>query len=167
MTNKKILLAMLVIEFAFGMTVVGCDNSPEGDTWSNVTSLSQLDGTWNGWFTFTETEDGITVRTTVDATQTINASAKTVSASIIVTMEFSGARIVLFWPFIKEAFEDEDGVTINDSTRTITMTETINELLDDDAIAEMLDSGIQINQDGTKIKTPPMDGIPEIIMTKQ
>ena len=165
--NKNFFFSvMLAMVLVLGMTVVSCDNDPEGDTWSNVTSLSQLNGTWKGSYTHTETEDGITVKTTVEVTQTINASAKTVSGTTKITMAFSGAGIAEAWPYIKEEMGGS-GVTFNDSNHSLSMTETFNESLDDDDIAEMLASGLQINQNGTKIKSPAEDGMPEMIMTKQ
>lgn len=54
---------MLVLVLVFGMTVVGCEIEPEADTWTNVTSLSQLNGTWKGSYSQTETEEGITIKT--------------------------------------------------------------------------------------------------------
>ena len=169
MANKKNWFGILVMVLVFGMAVVGCDNDPVnggGDTWSNVTSLSQLNGTWKGSYSFTETEDGITVKTTTEMTLTINASAKTQSGTMKITMAFSGAGIAESWSGIKEAFE-ETGFTFNDSNHSMSMTETFSDTFDDNDIAEMLASGIQINQNGTKVKQPAGDGMPEIIMTKQ
>jgi hypothetical protein len=169
MANKKNWFGILVMVLVFGMAVVGCDNDPVnggGDTWSNVTSLSQLNGTWKGSYSFTETEDGITVKTTTEMTLIINASAKTQSGTMKITMAFSGAGIAESWSGIKEAFE-ETGFTFNDSNHSMSMTETFSDTFDDNDIAEMLASGIQINQNGTKVKQPAGDGMPEIIMTKQ
>jgi len=52
MTNKKIWLGILVMVLVFGIAVVGCNNGSSGgvggndeaDTWTNVTSLTQLKG---------------------------------------------------------------------------------------------------------------------------
>lgn len=171
MANKKNWFGILVMVLVFGMAVVGCDNDPVnggGDTWSNVTSLSQLNGTWKGSYSFTETEDGITVKTTTEMTLTINASAKTESGTMKTTMAFSGAGIAESWSGIKETFKETGvSVTFNDSNHSMSMTETFSDTLDDNDIAEMLASGIQINQNGTKVKQPAGDGMPEIIMTKQ
>jgi hypothetical protein len=175
MANKKNWFGILVMVLVFGMAVVGCDNDPVnggGDTWSNVTSLSQLNGTWKGSYSFTETEDGITVKTTTEMTLNINASAKTESGTMKTTMAFSGAGITESWSGIKETFEEtfkETGVsvTFNDSNHSMSMTVTFSDKFDDNDIAEMLASGIQINQNGTKVKQPAGDGMPEIIMTKQ
>jgi len=165
MAKKNLWLEILAMVLVFGMMVVSCDNDPEGDTWSNVTSLSQLNGTWKGSYSYSETEDGITVRTTMEITQTFNASAKTVSGSYKMTMAFSGAGIAEMWPFIKETMGGE-GFTVNDSNHSLSMTGTINESLDDNDIAGMLNNpNLQINQNGTKIKSSD-EGM-EIIMTKQ
>ena len=169
MENKKnFLLGMLIIVLALGITVVGCDNDPEGDTWSKITSLSQLDGTWKGSYSDTATQDGITAKTTITVILTINASAKTTSGSMTATLVFSGTEIAAAWPSIKSSFAGDPGVTIDDSTYTITVIETINEVPISDAdIEELLASGIRISQDGKKIKMPAEGDMPEIIMTKQ
>jgi len=47
MDKKFFLSAMLIMALVFGMTVVGCDNGTiSSDTWSNITSLNQMNGTW-------------------------------------------------------------------------------------------------------------------------
>ena len=164
MANKKIWLGMLVIVLAFGMTVVSCDNGTT-DTWTDITSLSQVDGTWKGSFTYTETEDGFTVRTNLEITQTINATAATMSGNVTIRMTFSGTGIAEAWPFIKEMFEEE-GVVVNDSTRTITITEP----LPSGPITLASLGDIQINQSGSKIKYPYSDDgeiLGDIIFNKQ
>ncbi len=60
-----------------GMTaVIGCKETEEGDTWSDVTSLSQLDGTWKGKGSYTQNDflaevsiDNVNLTTTVDMRQ--------------------------------------------------------------------------------------------------
>ena len=181
-----------VIALVFGMTVVGCDNGSTdkgNDTWSNVTSLDQLSGTWKGSYRQTKTmqefygmtnaewaETGMSqifgndmkITTTMEITQTISASAKTVSGSLKMTMAFSGSKISTAWAMIKEQMGDDSGFTVNDTNHSMTMTNNINETLSDDDIAEILaPSGIQINQSGTKIRSPASDNSPEIIFAKQ
>ena len=164
MEKKKLGLRILVMVLVFGMTVVGCDNNPEDDTWRNVTSLSQVNGTWNGSFTYTEAdEDGITIRSTIEISMTINSSAGTVSGFTITSVTFSGSNIITYWPLIKEEFPASEGWTINDSTHSATMTETITP--EPVSLADL--AGFQINQYGTKIKQPASYDSPEIIFTKQ
>jgi len=57
--KNKILLAVLAIALVLGMTACRSDGG-ETDTWTNVTSYSQLNGTWKGSGTYTATEQGIT-----------------------------------------------------------------------------------------------------------
>jgi hypothetical protein len=186
MKKRLFLSAILVL----GMVLVGCDDSPEvGDIWSNVTSLNQLNGTWKGSYSQTQTimqmyeeltgepfpsemqiYGNIRVTTRVDITSTINASAKTQAMSMVMTMTFSGGNISFLWPFIKELLSDQDGVTINDSNHSMSMTQSQPAtVMDDEDIANFIDA-LQINQNGTKIKLPAGiigNGSPEIIMTKQ
>jgi hypothetical protein len=172
MTKKKIWLGILALALVFGMTVVGCDNGSTGggDTWSDVTSLTQLNGTWKGSFTQTQTTEGITTRVTMEMTMTItatNATTGTMSGTQKMTMTFSGNGINQIWSIIKEMlFDPEEGWTINDSTHSATMTQTIpSEPID---MSDM--DGVQINQNGTKIKLPADtmgEDSPEMLFIKQ
>jgi hypothetical protein len=166
MENRKLWLGILVMVLVFGMAVIGCNNNPEdeSDTWSNVTSLSQLNGTWKGSYSETEIVEGITISTTAEMTIIINSSAGTRSSSTKMIMEFSGDGISLVWPYIKEEF-DEPGVTFNDANHSLTWTENIP--TESISLSEMGD--VKINQNGTKIKVPAddADGTPEIIFVKQ
>jgi hypothetical protein len=164
MVNKRFWLGMLAMVLVFGMTVVGCDNGSTGavDTWSDVTSLSQLNGTWKGSYTDTQTQEGITVKTVMDITMTINASAGIASGSMKMTMTFSGSNINIYWSMIKEGFDVSDGWTINDTTHTVTMTENMPS--EPISLSDLGD--VKINQNGTKIKTS-IEGAGEIIMIKQ
>jgi hypothetical protein len=167
MTNKKFLLGVPVMALVLGMTAVGCDNgnnsTGKADTWTNVTSLSQVNGTWKGSYTQTETQNGITVQAAAETTMTINASAGTRSGSSVITMTFSGSNIDDLWPSIKKGYE-EQGCTVNDSNHSITMTQTMSS--QSISLSDM--NGAQINQYGTKIKLPAgEEGSSEIIFVKQ
>jgi hypothetical protein len=178
MANKKFWLGILVIVLVFGMTVVGCDNgSTSGgskggggaDTWSDVTSLSQLNGTWKGSATLTSTEQGITMRMTMEMTMTITATNATTgerSGTQKMTITFSGNSINTYWSDIKEGYPSEEGWTVNDSTYSVTTTDTIPS--EPISMSDM--NGAQINQNGTKVKVPAgiMDeDSPQIIFIKQ
>jgi hypothetical protein len=163
MTNRKFWLGMLVMTLVFGMMVLGCENGTTSDVdiWSDVTSLSQLDGTWKGSITDTETEEGITVKTVMEMTMIINANAGTASGTMKMTMTFSGNGINEIWAFIKGTFTG-GGITFNDSNHSITMTETLP--TEPISLSDMDD--VKINQNGTKLKFPFGSG-DEIIMLKQ
>jgi len=188
---------MLVMVLIFGMTVVGCDNgtTSESDTWSNITSLNQMNGTWKGsysqnnrpikdvveeqggtWSPEMQTMYGnMRVTSRTDITLIINASAKTQATSMASTASYSGGNINIIWSMLKLSLESlaEQGVTVttNDANHSITMSYSFPaETLSDAEITEMLNSGLQINQNGTKIKVPAnslMQGIPELIFYKQ
>jgi len=178
MKNRKFLLGMLVIVLTFGMTVTGCDDGSDdgkdNDTWSIVTSLSQLNGTWKGSYNLSNYEvyDGITMKISAEITMTIkatNATTGTMSGDQKMTMALSGKNIALYWPLIIEGLtsELEPGTyTVNNSNHSITITETISS--QDISLSDMY--GFQINQNGTKAKLPTdqiMDGLPEMIFIKQ
>jgi hypothetical protein len=197
MNKKLFLLVILVIALVFGMTVVGCGEDPaEYDTWSKITSLDQMNGTWKGTYSINnkpfkdiiEEQGGtwdpsmqlvygnMTVSSKSDITVTINARAKTQAMSVASTMIFSGGTINVLWPMaIKPLFEnmEEDGITIttNDAKHSVTITAiSPPEPLSDEEITELLNSDLQINQNSTKIKAPENsfgEGMPELIFYKQ
>jgi len=170
MKTNKLWLGILVIILVFGMAVVGCDNDPgDVDTWSNVTSFSQVNGTWKAPSTYTGNAQGIKVTAnTSNYRITFNAAAKTMSVSGTVTTTYSGGNINSFWPGMKESLEymnQMDGITAsaNDANHSITTTyNNFSQTLDDD---ELAGAGFKINQDRTKLKMS-QGGI-EIIYTKQ
>jgi hypothetical protein len=196
--NKKLFLSViLVIALILEMTLVGCGEDPaEYDTWSKITSLDQMNGTWKGTYSTDDKpikdymeEQGeiwdpsmdmmfgnMTASSKSDMTITINAKAKTQAMSAVSTMIFSGGNINFLWPMvIKPFFEsmEDDGITIttNDAKHSVTITAiSLPEPLSDEGITELLNSDLQINQNGTKIKAPEnsiVEGMPELIFYKQ
>ncbi|MDR1325839.1 MAG: hypothetical protein LBK00_07385 [Treponema sp.] len=167
------------------------DDTDKGDTWSKVTALSQLDGTWKGSYSETMTakeaaeENGeewddekqaafgdMKVTTSVEITTTINATAKTQAMTTTMTMAFSGGNIDMVWSSISNGYLGQEGVTVDDVKHSITM--TINqpkEIMSDEYITDMLAAGLQINQTGEKVKMPADtilgEGESEIILAKQ
>jgi hypothetical protein len=175
MANKKLWLGMLVLVLVFGMTVVGCDDSDSGnggggdpDTWTNVTSMTQLNGTWKGSVSLTETQQGVTIKMTQEMTMTItatNATTGTMSGTQKMTITYSGTGVSENWNDIKEGFEEE-GWTVNDTTHSMSMTDTIAS--QSMSMSDM--DGVQINQNSTKLKVPADamgEGSPEMIFIKQ
>jgi len=190
MANKKNRLGMLVLVLVFGMTVVGCDNGTTkendggentnsngttgggSDVWSDVTSFSQLNGTWKAPSTATATGNGFKYTAQYsNYTITFNSNTKTLLFSGTIKMTFSDGNINELWPDIKEGLleyvNQEDGVTVsstNDTNHSITMTfNNYSESLDDDYIQVM---GPQINQNGTKLIIQDGMGF-KVIYTKQ
>jgi len=148
--------------------------APSGDTWTNVTSFSQVNGTWKAPSTVSGKIEGINVtQNFTNYTVTFNSNTKTMTVSGVGTTSFSGGNIEELWPAIKEAggfdyldqFDDLDGVTVtvNDAKHSYTMTyDNFSQTLTD---SDLADTGFQINQNGTKLKVD--SGMGEIIYTKQ
>jgi hypothetical protein len=157
---KKInfLIRMAGISLALAMTVIGCDTGTSssggggGDTWSQITSVAQVVGTWKGSYRDTSTEasfsnllpPGITSRVDVTLTSTI-ASTGVMTLSYGITATFSGTNIDQLWPSIKAEFGP--GTNVNDSNYSMTYTENMTGSLGNSG-------GTLINQSGTKIKIP-------------
>ncbi|MDR2150323.1 MAG: hypothetical protein LBO67_05815 [Spirochaetaceae bacterium] len=187
MKKYKLFLSGILWCIVFGMMVLGCPNDPkeEKDTWSAVTSLEQLNGSWKGSYSETRplseylelSEDeaalygDMKVTESMEMTLTINAGAETYAVSSQETFAFSGGNINTAWVTLKAMFEQLEGITFNDSKHSATMTINTPALpLEDEQITGMLNSGLQINQNGKKIKGPlnsEEEDSPEIIMTKQ
>ena len=196
--SKLFLAGILSIALVFGTVLLGCpgDTTEETDTWSAVTSLNQLDGTWKGSYSQTMTIKeameasgetwndtmqalfgDIKVTTIAEITMTINASAKTRAMSMKTTMTYSGGNIDTVWTMIGSESSGLPGVTVEDAKHSITMTQDFPaETIPDDDIAEIPQLGLQINQNGKKVKVPSnvlngeLSGLPELhefIMTKQ
>jgi hypothetical protein len=191
MANKKMIWGMLAMALMAGMALLACPNdTTEADTWTDVTSFDQVDGTWKGSYTQSKTMqelmgegpdddgfgdemaamlEGLKISISADVTATIDTGANTVSASAKITMTFSGEELSATWEMIKLFMSmEETALEINDNTHSITMTTDMPEEPIDET--EMLGSGLQINQDGTKIKMPAdlmEDDTPEMTMIKQ
>ncbi|MDR2807505.1 MAG: hypothetical protein LBB43_00680 [Spirochaetaceae bacterium] len=189
--KKKLFLAeMLAMALAVGMMIVGCDDdTTEEDTWSNVTSLSQMDGTWKGSYSQTMTMQEATeqageswssemqtmfgdmkVTVSMEMTIIINAGAKTQATDTKTTMAYSGGNINALWPVISAGYSSQSDVTVDNSKYSITMTQNSPPTaMKEEDITEMLELGLQINQSRTKIKIPAdsMGLDSEIIGVKQ
>jgi hypothetical protein len=194
MANKKHLWGMLAMALVFGTVLLGCptetETEEEKDTWSNVTSLEQMNGTWKYSYSQTLTIKEMTESqgetwtdemsalygdmkitiSMIDAIMTINASAKTQAFSGTQTMTYSGGNIDTLWATIKQSSGSQSGVITDDAKHSLTM--TINQpaqTMTDEQIARMLAGGVaaQINQNGSKLKRPAGNGQPEVIMIKQ
>ena len=191
MKRTNLCIMVLVCVLMLGM-VVGCDTPAGGetDTWTAVSSLDQVNGTWKGSYsqnmtvkeafemsgeTWTSEMQAVVgdVRVTVsaDMLSTINSSAKTQEASVTMTQTYSGGNIAVFWPLISAGLSGQPGVVIDNTKHSVTMTENMPaRQISDEEIAELLNSGLQINQNGTKLNMPANamgQGSPALIYTKQ
>jgi hypothetical protein len=163
----------------FGMLVVGCENGGDesNDTWSKVISLSQINGTWKAVLSGGSRElqgegfDGITMTDITEATVTINASEQTQSMMEKSTATFSGGNIAQMWDTIKRNMENYEGgaVTFDDARYSITTIQDTPSQPLSITESDLKDSGLEINQNGTKLKGTQTSGdeTREVIYIKQ
>ena len=146
-----------------GLVFTGCGG--EDDAWSDVTSLSQLIGTWQGSYSqstavrqWLEAQDFIwddplqafygnmNIKLSMDLIMTINSGSKPMTGTLVLSYAFSGGNIGNAWPPMRNQYA-ESGFVINDSKHTMTMSESIQEPLPEDCFYIE-----QINQSGNKIR---------------
>ena len=141
-----------------GGSIIGDDGEeydidPLDATWSNVTSLSQVNGTWKYSLSDTETMPGVSenidMDVVVEITFTVNAKAGTLSAAQKRTITFSGADVAQLWSEIKSN-EEYIGWTANDTNHSLTETQTgPSEKVTVSDFKDFL-----INKDGDKLMAP-------------
>jgi len=204
----------VLLVFGLGLLFAGCDNGTTGDTWKDITSFDQLDGTWKGFYsqdnvsiidliegeglppemqgmmqtvmqdiiqsvmkemsippflieTMIETMlASIKASIKADILITIDASAKTQAMSITPTLTFSGVSD-LIWFAIKAGLGSSD-VKFDDKNHSVAM--SFDDLPATALPDDLLTKGLQINQNGRKIKVPAdslVPGMPEMIFEKQ
>jgi hypothetical protein len=180
-------LGMAVFGLALGLLVIGCDTGNGGsDSWTDLDSLDQLDGTWKGGYSqrFNTMKEAIesqggtwdnsmtamfgdmSLTISVEITMTINAAVQEQTGTMKSTQTFSGGNINAVWAMIKSGSADQPGVIINDTNHSITTTQDMGT----NTIERSDMEGVQINQTGTKVKIPANtmgQGSPEIEFTKQ
>jgi uncharacterized lipoprotein NlpE involved in copper resistance len=167
------LIIALVAVIGFSMTVVGCDNGStssgggEKDTWTKVTSLSQVDGTWKAPTTITVNVQGMKITQSMsNYTVTFNAAAKTMTTNGSATTTISGGNINELWPDLKEDFRQPGAtVTFNDAKHSITIVYNNYSIAVTDATLTSSSVDFQVNQDGTKLKVASGFGF-DVIYTK-
>jgi hypothetical protein len=137
------------------------------DTWSNVTRINQLNGTWSGTSSTTLTfrrfmeSQGIdwtsdlqqfygnmNVKVDLNLTMSINAGNRNGSINGTETFTFSGGNINSAWPALRDALA-EDGAVVNDRNRSIATPINVSDSMTDSEIR-----GYRINQNGRKISVP-------------
>ena len=183
MADRRMLWGILAAALISGTILPGCPNGTTGknDTWSDVTSIDQLDGTWRGTYDETKTIQEIipgnpigidfgdtSVTINADITVTIDSNAKRASASTTTTMTFSGSGLSeTTWAMLKMFLAGEESIITDDDKHSITMTE--NEYEEDIDEEDPSIRELQINQDGTKMRLPEdlEDGVPEMTLFRQ
>jgi hypothetical protein len=177
----------LFIGIMLVFALVSCDMGGRDDAWTNITSLSQIDGTWRGsfgqaftireyvenvgeiaWTTEMATIYGdMRVTLSVNMTMTVNANSRMSTGTITQTIVLIGGNINTLWPSLRQEFSRMPGftVTINDANHSITALMNIPPELTSVSDFE----GTHINQNWTKMRLPAGElwqGSPEIILTK-
>jgi len=164
---KKIkVFGLLALILAFGLVFAACGET-EQDTWSNPTSLDQINGTWKGivshklaykeWYGFwgrtwgTQEEEyygNMSMEAKFDVILAINSATKTNSQTHIETDTFSGGNINSIWEEFKTT--TLSGALNNDKNHSATWSEFVNSgnIGDVDKYLE----NILINQNGNKMK---------------
>jgi hypothetical protein len=180
--KKLNLFGMFALILAFGIIFASCD-SEEPDTWTTVTSINQLDGSWKGSYNKTRTYKewyakwgntwsdqsealygSMSMKWSLDQILTINAGAGTLSWATTYKRVYSGGKISSAWDLIK-TWDWSDNATFNDNDHSVTQTtnsgpSTFNWNL----------SYVQINQNGKKIKYSTEifdDPVSDYTLTKQ
>ena len=196
MAHKKFFLGFLVLALVCGMMVAGCSDDPVSgdDIWTDVTSLSQMNGTWKfsidtGTKSYKDFFDDderwedeeleallgsdMMITMVYQIVITANSNEPSCEIATIMSIAFTGGNIndTEAWVFLKEEHCVGDlGVTADDAARTIA--ETIgmtfdNELLINDFLSNY---GLQINQYGTKLRLSTdffggvEEGMPEFLI---
>jgi len=174
-------LALLVLVLFFA----ACDSSGGGgsDTWTAVSSMSQINGTWTGTFSdsgtfkkfveaqgdtwgssMQDTFGDMNLKSNVDLNFTINAGVL-ISGIRISAYTFSDGKINDSWEAVKSLFT-KSNLTVNDSNHSL----TYNTNIESNFINESNVIYIQINQNGNKIKyqtTTIFGNYLDIIFNKQ
>jgi len=156
-------LGLMFASFAASQNTTGSS----GTLWYQITDFSQLDGTWEGIISHSESQSGVTYNVRGNVILTFDSSANTFSRDMVVNTSFSGVMARIFWGRIKSSFENNDEVNavINDSTRTITIIENTGPRAIEDEERENIINSSMINQNGTQIKWN--DNQFEIILTRR
>ena len=171
MKKSNLFLGFLVYVFAFGLLFTGCGGSDEPDTWSTVSSINQLNGTWHGsysekyaWKDLATGEENLfngNVTVVVDYILTYNASAKTERLFMNQKISCSGGNISTAWPQIKAIMQQDGFSTFNDASYTGSSVFDETFTISDNKL-----TGYKINQNGKKMKCAYYRN-EEVIFTKQ
>ncbi|GHT76284.1 hypothetical protein FACS1894124_8290 [Spirochaetia bacterium] len=188
----------VVAALALAFVLIACpnDTTDPADIWEDVTSLSQLNGTWKASYSETRSVkelmetigdldpsmenpldnpltammlDGVYVTSSTELTTTIDAGLAT-QFLIKTNSTITGGNAALLWLVLKPYLMDLESVTFDDATHSVILTQDVGSL----PIELSMLADAQINQTGTKVKIPEAtmkallgEGFPEIIFYKQ
>jgi hypothetical protein len=174
MRQNKTCLKIFAAAVFFALTLAGCGDLDEGDVWSDVTSMSQVDGTWEGSYSESlslleasvppEYSDMLNYEVdfeiTVETIMTFSEVNETVSGESNIIIRVTGPDASAVWliftmmvlPMITSELPEDMIITANNSNKSITMTQDLVETdVSDSSLAAM---GLKINQGGDKLKIP-------------
>ena len=158
-------LAVLLLALLFA----GCDGGDSGDsdTWNDITSSSQLSGTWMGsindsgtfrqwyeaegetWDSEVENAAGnISVKQSIELGWVINSGAGLFTETYKQTLTFSGGKINDIWADLKATYLEWGGSSINDSNHSVTWAGSHNESITETDFTDW----VQISDNGKKLK---------------
>jgi len=177
---------MFALILALGMIFSGC-GSEESDTWTTVTELSQLNGTWTNsyyktmtvkeWYavwkkTWSSAQEqlygNIKMTWGYEGTETINSRSNTRSYRGVQKRTFSGDKINTQWSSIKANSEWSGFTRSNNDEHSLSYSYS-----NSGSLVGLNLSNIQINKNGTKLKwkqnMPSSYGgeVVDLIYTKQ
>jgi hypothetical protein len=170
MNKKSFIMGILVMALVLGMLFVACENGTTSgtktptptptpsDTWTNVTSMNQLVGTWKATITQTlsASELGVTnVSASMVGDTTLTFTAATMAAVQNITATFTGTGVDSSWSSIKTMINSELSggatVTFNDTAHTATWTQNIPATAT--TLSDLTSAGsVQLNSAGSKLK---------------
>jgi hypothetical protein len=112
--------------------------------------------------------DGINVAITTEITINANAKPGEFAAKVITTYTYSGGNINTpdVWETLKEMMLEDMGDVADDTNHSVTVTDTPPITMTD-----LVDAGLQINQNNTEMKIPANsmgeEEHPEVILSRQ
>jgi hypothetical protein len=188
-TYKLLRIAAIALAVVFSFAACNTGTSSGGgnpDTWTQVTSWDQLNGEWMGsgvkqWtvqeYYYSQTlmdicGAGAKVTVASGGFIAVDTAAATNGLSDIdsIKLIFSGGNTSARWDNIKTELSKAavyNNCTFDDKERSVTLED---EIFYDDipgSITDHFGSGIEINQNGTKLKEPGFGKVPQKIFVKQ
>jgi hypothetical protein len=156
--KKRFFIGLLIIVLIFGLIIIGCRNNSKNEEieiWSNLTSFSQLEGTWKPLSNISYRTQEIFSEYWNYYSMTFNAIEKTMTTSGIYTVRYAGGDIET-WETWKQIWQNSTPyyVTLSVNEIEYSITNEYNnfiEILTDEDIIKIMNN-YKINQNGTKLK---------------
>lgn len=140
--------------------------SAQSDTFSQVSSIDQINGAWkgsssssqtmkqflegqgSGWTSDIQQAFGdMSVKINLDLNMNVNAKTRNGDITVKATFAFSGGNINSAWAALRDGLTSDESATANDANHSITYSLSVSEPMTDEDL-----DGFQINQNGTKMR---------------